>query len=63
METLLQLLHELIDHAVPQGNKRGELHALADELAAGAVEGALAKVTAGAKAASTPAVPGGPAQS
>lgn len=56
MEILSQLLHELIDHAVPQGNKRGELHDLADELAAGA----LAKAAKAAGA--SPAVPGGPAQ-
>lgn len=38
MDKLFQLLHELIDHAVEQGNKRGELHALVDELAAGPAE-------------------------
>lgn len=26
MTRLSQLLHDLIDHAVPQGNRRGELH-------------------------------------
>lgn len=52
MEKLIQLLHELIDHAVPQGNKRGELHALADEVASVATE--VADVTA-------PAVPAVPA--
>lgn len=31
MEKLFQLLRELIDHAVPQGNKAGELHGLLDE--------------------------------
>jgi len=30
MEKLFQLLHELIEHATPHGNARGELHALAD---------------------------------
>lgn len=34
MKDLYQLLHKLIDHAVPQGNERGELHAHVDELAA-----------------------------
>jgi hypothetical protein len=29
---LSHLLHELIDHAVPQGNKRGELHGLVDDM-------------------------------
>jgi hypothetical protein len=31
MHPLSQLFHELIDHAVPAGNKRGELHALVDQ--------------------------------
>ena len=30
MNKLFQLLHNLVDHAAPQGNARGELHALAD---------------------------------
>lgn len=32
MATLSLLLHELIEHTVPAGNKRGELHAMVDEL-------------------------------
>lgn len=32
MEKLFQLLHELVDHAVEQGNKHGALHALVDEV-------------------------------
>lgn len=54
MEKLSRLLHELIDHAVSQGNKRGELHALVDELSAEATvgeKGTAAKVPAAAKAA------------
>ena len=74
MEPLFLLLRELIECAVPAGNKRGELHALVDELAAGlGAEEAAAKAPAGAKAVPprlpTPAaflppvtVPGGPAQ-
>lgn len=34
MTKLSQLLHELVDHATAPGNRRGELHALADEAAA-----------------------------
>lgn len=53
MDKLFLLLHELIEHAVPAGNKRGELHALADELTAEAlagVQGTAAKVPAAVKA-------------
>lgn len=32
MEPLFRLLRELIELAAPQGNKRGELHALVDAL-------------------------------
>lgn len=77
MDKLSTLLHELIEATVPAGNKRGELHALADELGAVPGEGTAAEVPAAAKAAdakavvpprlpaavfSAPVVPGGPAQ-
>lgn len=31
MHPLRTLFHELIDHSIPAGNKRGELHALVDD--------------------------------
>ena len=34
MNKLLSLLHDLIGHAVPQGNAQGELHGLAEEIVA-----------------------------
>lgn len=34
MSKLLQLLHDLVARAVPQGNAQGELHGLADEIVA-----------------------------
>jgi hypothetical protein len=33
--SLFELLHKLIDHAVPQGNERGELHAHVDAMRPG----------------------------
>lgn len=34
MTKLSELLHELIEHTVPAGNKRGELHAMVDDATA-----------------------------
>jgi hypothetical protein len=59
MEPLFRLLRELIEHAVPPGNKRGELHGLVDQLEAGTAEEAVT-AAAGAESAVPARLPAAP---
>lgn len=53
--SLSRLLHDLIDHAVPQGNARGDMHARVDAL--DDVDDVPAEDTPAETPAETPAAP------
>jgi len=57
MEKLSLLLHRLVDHAVPQGNEVGELHAMADDAVAEVARLITDAAELGEAAASLPPAP------
>jgi hypothetical protein len=56
LHTLAEVMHELIDHAVPAGNRRGELHEKIKRAQAEAA-GTVADTPGGADTPETPAPP------